>query len=300
MQFQETVQTDCLRIEIDEGIATVTIDRPARKNAMSQAMWRDVAMLFGRIGGDETVRAVVLTGAGGDFCAGADIGEFDTLRGSAEGARAYEAENSAAFAAIRTCPVPTIAAIRGICFGGGLGLAAACDIRIAAPDALFCVPATRLGLAYPVDAMGDIVHAVGPQMARYMAFSAARLDAAASLRAGFVLEIVADGDVGARAAELATAIARNAPLSVRASKASIRAALTGGAEDAAFAGAIGDATFESADYAEGRAAFREKRAARFTGRGRLLPCRCQQPATAARSAGAFRVDAVRRMHKVGA
>lgn len=266
MQNPATLQTDCLRVTTAGAVATVTIDRPARKNAMTQAMWRDIAPLFARLGDDPAVRAVVLAGAGGDFCAGADIGEFDTVRASAGSARAYEAENSAAFAAVRDCPLPTIAAIAGVCFGGGFGLAAACDIRIAAPGALFSVPAARLGLAYPVDAMADIVRAVGPQMAKYLIFSAARLDAAAALKAGFVLEIVEDGDVGARAAGIAAAIAANAPLSIRASKASIRAALTGSAEDAASAGALGDATFESADYAEGRAAFRDRRPPTFAGR----------------------------------
>ena len=248
------------------GVVTVTIDRPARKNAMSQAMWRKMAVLFAGIAIDPAVRAVVLTGAGADFCAGADITEFDAVRGSAEKARDYETENSAAFAAIRDCPVPTIAAIRGICFGGGFGMAAACDLRVASTTALFSVPAARLGLAYPVDAMADIVHALGPQLARYLTFSAARLDAQAALDAGFLLEIVEPGGLDLRAAELAATIAANAPLSVKASKASIRATLTGSAADAATAARLGDDTFESADYAEGRLAFREKRPARFSGR----------------------------------
>ena len=184
------VQSDFLKTAVDGGVVTVTIDRPQRKNAMTQAMWREMARLFRAFADDDAVRAVVLRGAGGDFCAGADIGEFETVRGSADSARLYESENSAAFAAVRDCPVPTIAAIGGICFGGGFGMAAACDIRIAAADAVFSVPAAKLGLAYPVDAMADIVHAVGPQVARHMAYSAARLDAAAALSAGFLLEVV--------------------------------------------------------------------------------------------------------------
>src|SRR5690606_11728164 len=159
-------------------------------------------------------------------------------------------------AAIRDCPFPTLAVIRGACFGGGFGLAAACDLRLGAPDATFAVPAAKLGLAYPVDAMPDIVAAVGPQMARYLASSGGRLDASAALSAGFLLEIVEDDVLDLRADELAGAIAANAPLSVRASKAAIRAALTRQADDATHAKALGDTTFESADYAEGRTAFR--------------------------------------------
>ena len=265
MQEPRDAQTGFLKLTVDDGVAALVIDRPQRKNAMTQAMWVEMAALLAAASSDPRVRVLVLSGAGSDFCAGADIGEFDTVRGTADSARVYEAGNSAAFAAIRDCPVPTIAAIRGICFGGGFGLAAACDLRIASDTALFCVPAARLGLAYPADAMADIVEALGPQMARYLTFSAARLDAVAALDAGFLLEIVEPGGLDLRAAELARAIAQNAPLSVRASKASIRACLTPSPENAARAARLGDATFESEDYAEGRAAFREKRSARFSG-----------------------------------
>ena len=113
--------------------------------------------------------------------------------------------------------------------------------------------------------MADIVHAVGPQVAKYMTYSAARLDAPAALDAGFLLEIVEADRLTARADELAATIAANAPLSIRASKASIRAVLSADPADAAHASGLGDATFESADYAEGRAAFRKKRPARFHG-----------------------------------
>lgn len=265
MAFQVSGATGFLRSSLEGSVARVTIDRPARKNAMTQAMWRELAALFDTISADESVRVAIIAGGGGDFCAGADIGEFDTVRAEAESARTYEAYNSAAWAAIRRSPFPTIAQIGGVCFGGGFGIAAACDIRIAADDARFAIPAARLGLAYPVDAVPDIVQAVGPQMARYMAFSAGRLDAASALAAGFLLEVVAEDALAPRVDELARTIAANAPLSIRASKASIRAALSGDAADALVASRLGDATFDSADYAEGRAAFREKRSARFTG-----------------------------------
>lgn len=162
--------------------------------------------------------------------------------------------------------MPTIAAIRGICFGGGFGLAAACDLRLGSATALFCLPPARLGLAYPADAMADFVHALGAQMAKYLAFTAARIDAETALTAGFLLEVVEPAGLEKRAVELASTIAANAPLSNKASKASIRASLTLAPEDVEAAAALGDATFESADYAEGRKAFREKRPARFSGR----------------------------------
>ncbi|MEO3999097.1 enoyl-CoA hydratase-related protein [Mesorhizobium sp. CAU 1732] len=264
MQIQDDPQSDSLRVDVENGIATITIDRPRRKNAMTQAMWQRLPGIIDDLTASASSRAIILTGSGADFCAGADIAEFDDVRGDAAKARVYEAYNSAAFAAVRNSTLPVVAAIRGICFGGGFGLAAACDLRLATPDAAFSVPAAKLGLAYPVDAMADIVNAVGPQVARYLAYSAARLDAAAALRAGFLMEVVS-GDLDARVGEIAATIARNAPLSIRASKASIQAVLTGAPGDAALAGEFGDRTFESVDYAEGRAAFREKRPPVFRG-----------------------------------
>jgi enoyl-CoA hydratase/carnithine racemase len=257
-----------LTVARDEaGVVTVAIDRPARKNALTFAMWRALGSLVREIGEDPATRCIVLRGAGADFCAGADIGEFETVRRDAETARAYEASNSAAFDAIRHSPAPTIAAISGICFGGGFGVAAACDLRIATEDARFSVPAARLGLAYPQDAMVDIVSAAGPQMARYLAFSAAAISAAEAKSAGFLLETVADRDaLDRRILEIAGAIANNAPLSIRASKAAIHAVATGDPADAARAQALGDATFDSGDYAEGRAAFLARKPPRFTGK----------------------------------
>ncbi|MDN2579247.1 enoyl-CoA hydratase-related protein [Aquibium sp. ELW1220] len=250
----------------DDGIVSVTIDRADKKNALTLSMWQTLAAVFPREAADPSTRVIVLTGAGADFCAGADIGEFGDLRGAAATARGYEAANSAAFRAIRESAVPTIAAIAGICFGGGFGIAAACDLRLATRDARFSVPAARLGLAYPQDAMQDIVRACGPQLAKHLAFTAARLTADQARDAGILLETVADRPaLDARAAEIAAAIACNAPLSVRASKASIAAVESRRPADAARARELGDATFDSADYAEGRAAFAARRAPRFRG-----------------------------------
>ncbi|PWK65809.1 enoyl-CoA hydratase-related protein [Aminobacter sp. AP02] len=260
------METEPLLVTVADGVATIVINRPARKNAVTQAMWVDLAGHVSRLAAGLDTRVIVLRGAGQDFSAGADIGEFDTLRGDAESARTYEATNSAAFAALRNATVPVIAAIRGICFGGGFGLAAACDLRIATPDAQFAVPAARLGLAYPQDAMGDIVWAAGEQMARYLTYTAGRIDAKAALSAGFLLEIVETERLDARIDEIARTIAGNAPLSVRASKAAIRSALSHDPAEAALAQAAGDATFLSDDYAEGRAAFADRREPAFKGR----------------------------------
>lgn len=258
------MENEPLIVKVAGNVASVRINRPQKKNAITFAMWQALSKTFGALSADPSVRAITLSGAGADFSAGADIAEFDTLRDS-DNARGYEAANSAAFAAIRNARVPVIAALHGVCFGGGFGLAAAADLRIAAPDTLFAVPAAKLGLAYPQDAMRDIVGAVGPQMARYLTFTGNRIDAETAFRAGFLLEIVAPDKLERRVAELAATIATNAPLSVHASKLAIDAELSGDAIDVELARTAGDKTFTSADYAEGRSAFQARRKPEFIG-----------------------------------
>jgi len=262
-----------LTVTIDNHVAHMVIDRPERRNAITREMWGHIAHRIPLL--PATTRLLILSGAGSDFSAGADIAEFDAVRRDEKTAKAYEQANSDAFRALREAPFPTLAAIRGVCLGGAFGLAAACDLRIATPEAVFAVPAARLGLAYPSDAMADIVEAAGPQLARWLCFSGERIDAAAAHAAGFLMEIVGAPDLdepaqaaalAARVAAMAASIAAAAPLSNRASKAAIRAALTRNPRDYSHAAALGAATFTSDDYAEGRAAFREKRAPSFTGR----------------------------------
>lgn len=266
MPFQALSGSECLAATIAQNVARVVIDNPHRRNAVDLAGWRALAALVPELAARNDVRVIVLAGAGSDFSAGADISEFDTVRRDAATARIYEAANSAAFAAIRTSAVPVIAAIRGVCFGGGFGLAAACDLRIATHDARFAVPAARLGLAYPQDAMVDIVSAAGAQMARYLTLTAQPIGAAQALAAGFLLETVADDRFDARVAEIAASIAASAPMSVKASRLSIMAVVTKDPLVAHLAQEAGDATFDSADYAEGRAAFKQRRKPDFQGK----------------------------------
>lgn len=251
----------------DSAIGRLTINRPDKRNALTDEMWRAVPKAIDWLVNRQNARVLIMEGAGGrDFSAGADIGEFATLRKDAETARAYEAGNSAAFAAIRHCPVPVIAAIRGICFGGGFGLAAAADIRIADETARFAIPAARLGLAYPLDAMQDLVRALGDQQARIALFSGRELPLEKAVACGCVAASCRPDQVTCEVEALATAIAAAAPLSVRASKAAISAVHSGSHDDYDRAGTLSASTFDSADYAEGRSAFMEKRMARFKGR----------------------------------
>ena len=248
-------------------VGRLTINRPEKRNALTDVMWRAIPDALDWMVASKQARVVIIQGAGGrDFSAGADIGEFETLRRDAVTAKRYEAGNAAAFAAIRTCPVPVIAAIRGSCFGGGFGLAAAADIRIADDTARFAIPAARLGLAYPLDAVQDLVRALGDQAARQALFSTREMTAAEALSIGCLVKLCSPGEMETEVSELAASIARAAPLSVRASKAAIIATRSGSAADFDHAGRLAEATFASSDYAEGRRAFLEKRKPSFEGR----------------------------------
>jgi enoyl-CoA hydratase/carnithine racemase len=257
-----------LRLVTQQGVARLLIDNGAKRNAFDLDMWRALPALVAQADADPEARVLLIAGAPGlPFCSGADISEFSTVRATSAGGRAYEAANVEAFDAIAACGKPTIAAISGFCMGGGMGIAAACDLRVAQAGTLFAIPAGRLGVGYPPSAMRYVVTAVGAQRAFDLFFTARRLDASAALEAGFLARVIAAEAFDAEIAILAVTIAANAPLTLRAAKAAIRAAAglphapsTGDCE------AMAAACFDSDDYREGRAAFLEKRAPVFRGR----------------------------------
>ncbi|MBK9081855.1 MAG: enoyl-CoA hydratase/isomerase family protein [Rhizobiales bacterium] len=268
MRRIDSALTDKLRLEIDGPVARLIVDNAPRRNALDLAMWRAIPELIAAAQADEATRVVLLGPAPGlPFCSGADISEFSTVRATAEGGRAYEAANAAAFDSLAACRKPVIAAIRGFCLGGGMGLAAACDLRIGAAGATFGVPAGRLGVGYPPSSMAYVVAAVGAAGARDLFFTARRLDAGEAHRLGFLNRLVADEALDAAATELAQTIAAQAPLTLTAAKAAIaRCAGLPSAPSERACEQLAQACFDSADYAEGRAAFLEKRTPRFAGR----------------------------------
>ena len=251
-----------LRLAIDGRTATLTIDRPERRNALSFAMWSALPGLIGQVKAADDVRVLIIQGTG-HFSAGADISEFATLRAGAEGARRYGAAVHAGERAIAELEIPTIAAINGFCIGGGCEIALACDLRIAAEDARFGITPAKLGIVYNLTSTKQLVDAVGPAWAKRILFSADLLDAPTALRIGLVDELLPPGEVAAHVHDLADRIASRAGVSVRGAKQIISRILDGQHDEDEAVHAIYDEAVLSPEYAEGVAAFLEKRQPRF-------------------------------------
>ncbi|PWI14079.1 enoyl-CoA hydratase [Streptomyces sp. Act143] len=240
-----------LQHSVTDSVATVVIHHPAKRNAMTAAMWRSLPPLLDTLAADADVRALVLTGEGGTFCAGADI---STLQGSAEEAQGLAVAAEEALAAF---PKPTLAVIRGHCVGGGSQLAAACDLRFAAEGALFGVTPAKLGIVYPASSTRRLVALVGPAAAKYLLFSGELIDAERALRTGLVDEVPAEGELDKRVAEFTRILVSRSQLTQAAAK-----EFANGRTDRD--GYWAERARDSGDTAEGVAAFLERRQPRFT------------------------------------
>ena len=265
--MMEISPTSKLRLELHSGVARVLIDNASKRNAFDFEMWQALPVLMQQLDVAQEVRVILISGAAGlPFCSGADISEFSSMRATSSGGRAYEASNVAAFNAISRASKPTIAAISGFCMGGGMGLAAACDMRVSDEGAVFSIPAAKLGLGYPPEAMRYVVAAVGPQKAFELFYTTRRMSAQEALGIGFLAQVYPKAQFEAGVMETAKQIAQNAPLTLRAAKAAIRmVAALPQAPTLAQCEVLAANCFDSVDYAEGRSAFLEKRKANFTG-----------------------------------
>jgi len=260
--------TPHLVAERDGAIGWLTFNRPERMNAVSLEMWLAIPDLIDALDRDPEVRVVVLTGAGDRaFVAGADISQFGENRDDAKQAEAYERSNAGAFAAIRDCTKPTIAMIDGYCIGGGMAIALSCDMRIATLGSTFGIPAAKLGLAYPIAGMQQVLKAVPPSFAKEIFFTARQFDTDEALAMNLINRVVEKGALEEATRDICAQIARNAPLTLRVAKHSIDS-MSAQPEsfDRAAIEAMTKACFDSADYAEGRQAFMEKRKPVFHGK----------------------------------
>jgi enoyl-CoA hydratase/carnithine racemase len=256
------VRADCDGL----GIATVTLSNPGRMNAMQLGMWQSLAKTMHDLSVDHAVRVVVLRGEGeAAFVSGADISEFGTLRSSAEAVAHYDACVESAEAAIGACRKPVIAAISGVCYGGGVGIAASCDLRYASQDCRFAVPAGKLGLGYGLEDVTRLHRILGAAGVAELLLTARVYRGQEAKEVGLVHACV--DDVFAHARAQAEVIAALAPLTL----ASIKMALqhidqAPGAATAEQVSEAVSACFVSDDYAEGRLAFAEKRTPNFQGK----------------------------------
>ncbi len=254
-----------LRIERDGPIGYVLLDNPARRNAISAAMWRALPNLITSLNDDPAIRCIVLRGAGEiAFAAGADISEFEQNRSSDVSTHAYEVAAGAAHGALESSPKPVIAQIQGFCLGGGLALALSCDLRYCADDSQFAIPAARLGIGYGLHGHRRLVATVGHANAREIMFSARRYDAVSAHGIGLVNCVLPVAGLADYVRALALDLAANAPLTQAASKAAINA-MVDQASDFSACEALIARCMHSADYREGRTAFMAKRTPRFTG-----------------------------------
>ncbi len=252
---------------VDGLVGTLTFNNPERRNAMSLEMWREAATVLENFATNPEVRVVVLTGAGGKaFVSGADISKFESERGSTEAVAVYNAAVERLQEILVNHPKPTVAMIRGYCIGGGVNIAIACDMRICDESARFGIPAAKLGLGYGRSSIRLLLDLVSPQYVHELIFTARHVDAAEAFQMGLVNRVVPHSEIEAYVRGLGETIAANAPLTIRATKRTVRELLSDARDrgDAA-SDLLVQQCFDSADYQEGRRAFLEKRKPVFTG-----------------------------------
>jgi len=255
------LKTDKMLAEKADGIGWMTFNNPARRNATSLEMWQAIAVILDDFAADPAVRVVVMRGAGDKaFVSGADISQFEAQRADAEGAARYNAVAEVARVAMAALEKPLIAQIRGYCLGGGVAIAMAADLRFAADDSSFGIPAARLGISYGFGYLKKLVDLVGPAYAKEILLTARRFSAAEALHIGLVNRVVPVAELEPTVLDVCAAIVDNAPLSIVANKATIdEVSKDAGARDMARIEELARICFDSADYAEGRRAFMEKR-----------------------------------------
>jgi enoyl-CoA hydratase/carnithine racemase len=251
-----------LTVSRDGHVAVLTIDRPEKRNAMTAAMWAALPGVLVPLAEDPEVRVLVVTGAGPSFCAGADISDLLSGPDPADPMADVRRDNLAAQAALREFPKPTVALIRGHCIGGGVEIAASCDLRFTDPTGVFGVTPAKVGIVYTPSSTKALIDLVGPAMTKYLLFSGELLDAQTALRAGLVDRLLPAEELETEVYRFADVLASRSALSQRATK-EVVAALTAGRDGEAEVARRYRETIASGELAEGVAAFAERRPPRF-------------------------------------
>ena len=251
-----------------DGVGIITFNNPEKRNAMSLDMWEGLGNALVELRDDPEVRVVILVGAGDKaFVSGADISQFEKTRHNVEASEEYSRKSAAQRALLADYPKPTIACIKGFCLGGGMQVAMMSDIRIAAENSQFGIPAAKLGIAYGYDGLKHLVSLVGPSWARLIMYTGMRIESAEALRIGLVDRVVPDAELWNATMDIARTISGNAPLAIQAAKITIAQVLKDpDKRDMDAIKNIGTACMDSEDFREGRQAFMEKRKPQFRGR----------------------------------
>jgi enoyl-CoA hydratase len=257
------MSTGQVHLSVSEGVAAILIDRPVARNAMTWDMYQQLGAICERLASDPDIRVATIRGAGGQaFVAGTDIEQFLAFKGADDGIE-YEKKIDAMIEAIERLPMPTVAIVEGWAIGGGFALAAACDFRIATPDASFGIPiAKTLGNCLSMANYARVIAAVGVSRAKRLMLLAESISAQEAMDCGFVTEIAEPDALDARAASLCTRLARHAPITMRVSKEAIRRLVAAGLPDGS--DLIG-MCYGSQDFRAGVEAFMEKKRPVWTG-----------------------------------
>jgi enoyl-CoA hydratase/carnithine racemase len=260
---------DFLQLDTRDGVSTLTLNNPAKHNAMNFAMWQALPGLLQSFADTAEARVMILTGAGDRaFCSGNDVSEFDKVRSTPEQVEQYNELQRIVCGRLATLAKPTIAMIDGYCLGAGLEFALLCDFRYCTPASRFAVPAVKLGLPYRYEDIVKLLNVIGPARTREMVLGGRRIEGERAAEIGLVHQLAPSREALVReVAELARELADSAPLSLSAAKVTINEAMRRDrAADLPFCKKLSDAVYASHDYVEGRAAFAAKRKPRFEGR----------------------------------
>ena len=275
-RLRQSIGMDDILLTIEPPLARLRLNRPERRNAVSRAMWLALPGLCARIAASEAL-VVIVEGAGGHFCAGADIGEFDVVYRDAAATGDYLDAIQGALGALAALERPTLAKIEGNCVGGGLALALACDLRFCADDAHLAIPPAKLGLLYGFAETKRLVALIGPARAKHLLFSARRVAPAEAQHIGLIDRVTPQGRLEATVAAYVSELAALSQQSIRGAKAAVDAVSDGlDAENAAFRALVEQAALGE-DFAEGRRAFAAKRSALFPSVRRRAPTRSSPP-----------------------